>query len=258
MSHETEPRDDSSEFINKLPEVTMAFWIVKVLATTLGETGGDWLSMTMGFGYFASTLVFFSMFGIAVAGQLAVIRFHPFLYWFVIVMTSTAGTTMSDYMDRTLDLGYTKGASILGSLLLGILVLWKLTIGNIEVSRVESRKVELFYWTAILISNTLGTAAGDFLADDSGLGFFGGWLLVTGILLVIAFLAWKTRLSKTLLFWFAFILTRPFGATFGDVLTKSREAGGIALGTAYSSLLILTLLLISIFYFYRHPIKEGV
>ncbi|MBI3558157.1 MAG: hypothetical protein HY074_17975 [Deltaproteobacteria bacterium] len=237
--------------MDKLPQITVAFWIMKITATTLGETGGDWLSMTMNVGYLASTLVFFSLFVVAAGTQLAVKKHYPYLYWTVIVATSTAGTTMSDYMDRTLHLGYTKGAAILVSVLLFLLALWRVTVGNVRVSDIRTRKAEIFYWLTILVSNTLGTALGDFLADDSGLGFFGSWLLITGLLAVILVAATFTRLPKILLFWLAFVLTRPFGATFGDVLTKTREKGGLDLGTAYSSLILLGLLVLSIFISYR-------
>lgn len=235
-----------SEFINKLPQITAAFWIMKITATTLGETGGDWLSMTMNVGYLVSTLIFFGLFVVALAAQLASKKHHPLLYWTVIIATSTAGTTMSDYMDRTLALGYTKGAAILVTILFTLLALWKLTVGNVEVNDIRTRKAEVFYWVTILFSNTLGTALGDFLADDSGLGFFGSWLLITGVLAVILVATYLTKLPKVLLFWIAFILTRPFGATFGDVLTKTHEKGGLDFGRGYSSLILLALLLVTI------------
>ncbi len=237
---------DSQIDVNKLPQITAVFWIMKIAATTLGETGGDWLSMTMNQGYLNSTLIFFSLFLVAFGGQLLVKKHHPYLFWTVIAATSTAGTTMSDYMDRTLGLGYTNGAAILVVILLSLLALWRFTVGNVEVSNIRTRKAEVFYWVTILFSNTLGTALGDFLADDSGLGFFGSWLLITGILAVILAATYFTRINKVLLFWIAFILTRPFGATFGDVLTKTHEAGGFDLGRGYSSLFLLAILLVTI------------
>ena len=242
------PKDD---FINKLPQLTVAFWIMKITATTLGETGGDWLSMSMNLGYLYSTLVFFGLFIFAFALQLAAKSHRPFLYWTVIVATSTAGTTLSDYMDRTLELGYAKGAAILVTILFVILGTWKWTVGNISVDKIKTRKAEIFYWTTILFSNTLGTALGDFLADDSGLGFFGGWLLISGILGIILLAYYLTKLPRVLLFWVAFILTRPFGATFGDVLTKARDLGGLDFGRGYSSLILLGLLLITIVISYK-------
>ena len=251
MTRRTEVFDQDSSFINKLPQITAAFWIMKITATTLGETCGDWLSRTMNVGYRVSTLIFFALFAIALGAQLASKRLHPFLYWTVIVSTSTAGTTMSDYMDRTLELGYTKGAAILITILFCLLAAWRLVVGNISVSAIRTRKAEMFYWITILFSNTLGTAAGDFLADDSGLGFLGGWLLVTGVLGIILVLTYVTRLNRIFLFWFAFILTRPFGATFGDVLTKTPDKGGLDFGRGYSSLILLAILIACIA-FMRH------
>ena len=243
-----------SNFINKLPAITAAFWIMKITATTLGETGGDWLSMTMKVGYLASTLVFFALFVVALGIQLISRKHHAYLYWTVIIATSTAGTTMSDYMDRTLELGYTKGATILVTILLCLLASWKWAVGTVAVNDIRTRKAELFYWITILFSNTLGTALGDFLADDSGLGFFGSWILITSILGVILIASRLTKISKVFLFWLAFILTRPFGATFGDVLTKTHEKGGLDLGTGYSSLILLAILVIAIQLSYR---KKG-
>src|SRR5579885_2108061 len=164
---------DDGQFINKLPAITAGFWIMKIAATTLGETGGDWLSMTMNVGYLVSTLVFFAIFLVALSTQLAAKKHHPLLFWTVIVSTSTAGTTMSDFMDRTLHLGYSKGAAILVTILLSLLALWRYSVGNVRVTNIRTRQAEVFYWVTILFSNTLGTALGDFLSDDSGLGFLG-------------------------------------------------------------------------------------
>ena len=247
----TAQTDREAEFVNKLPKITAAFWIMKIAATTLGETGGDWASMTLDLGYLRATLIFFALFVAALAAQLLARKHRPFLYWTVIIATSTAGTTMSDYMDRSLELGYTKGASILVTILLVILALWRLTTGSLSVTNVKDRKGEVFYWLAILASNTLGTASGDFLSDDSGLGFIGSWLLVTGLLAIVLGLTYFTKLSRVLLFWLAFILTRPFGATFGDVLTKSRAKGGFDLGRGWSSLVLLAILVVAILVSYR-------
>lgn len=249
------PKQDA--FVSKLPQITAAFWIMKIAATTLGETGGDWLSMTMGAGYLASTLVFFGLFAVALIAQLASKKHHSYLFWTVIVATSTAGTTMSDYMDRTLELGYAKGAAILVSILFGLLAAWRLSVGNVSVDNIHTRKAEVFYWLTILFSNTLGTALGDFLADDSGLGFMGSWLLISAILGVVLLATYFTKLPRILLFWVAFILTRPFGATFGDVLTKEHEKGGFDLGTGYSSLILLTILIIAIQISYRKKQSES-
>ena len=241
--------DENDGFVNKLPVVTAVFWLMKILATTLGETGGDWLSMTMNFGYLVSTIIFFSLFIAAVSFQLGAKKYHPFLYWTVIIATSTAGTTLSDYMDRTLGLGYAAGSAILVSILVALLATWRFSVGTLSVEKVQSRKAELFYWVTILFSNTLGTALGDFLADDSGLGFLGSWLLITGTLCVISSFYFFSQVNKVLLFWLAFILTRPFGATFGDLLTKNPDHGGLGFGTGYSSLILLTILVATILYF---------
>lgn len=246
-----ETAQQNSEFINKLPQITAAFWVMKITATTLGETGGDWLSMTMNMGYLASTLIFFSIFLIALGLQLGSKKHHPYLYWTVIIATSTAGTTMSDYMDRTLELGYTTGALILISILLSLLAAWRITVGNVSVDNIKTRKAEIFYWMTILFSNTLGTALGDFLADDSGLGFLGSWMLITAVLGVILAAYYFTKIPRILLFWVAFVLTRPFGATFGDVLTKAPDKGGLDFGRGYSSLILLAILVVAILISYR-------
>lgn len=232
----------------KLPEITLLFWIMKITATTLGETGGDFLSMTMKVGYAISSLIFIGVFIVSVITQLFSKRYIPVLYWTVIVATSTAGTTMSDYMDRTLKLGYAKGSLILITILLITLALWRWSEKSLSVTNIKTFKGELFYWTAILFSNTLGTALGDFLADNSGLGFGGGALLIGGVLVLVVLAHYFTRISSVLLFWVAFVLTRPFGATFGDLLTKSHEKGGMDLGTKGSSLVLLIILVILILY----------
>ena len=239
-----------SDFINKLPLITASFWLMKITATTLGETGGDWLSMTMNLGYLTSTIIFFGIFLAALGAQLFTSKHIPWLYWTVIIATSTAGTTMSDYMDRTLELGYAKGAAILVSILIALLTAWRLTEGNVNVDHIRSRRAEVFYWVTILFSNTLGTALGDFLSDDSGFGFLNSWLLITGILGLILALTYFTQLPRVLLFWLAFILTRPFGATFGDVLTKTHEKGGLDFGRGWSSLILLGILVAVMFWAY--------
>ena len=226
--------------MNKLPRITLYFWIMKICATTLGETAGDLFSMTLKAGYAVSSIVLLSLFVIALVFQLVSKTYRPLLYWGVILLTSTAGTTMSDFMDRTLGLGYAKGSAILVALLLSTLALWRFTSGSLSVDKIRTTRVEIFYWVAILFSNTLGTALGDFLADDSGLGFAGGAFLIGGLILVISLLALYTKISKVLLFWLAFVLTRPFGATLGDFLTK--EKGGLNLGTINSSLVLAAIL----------------
>ena len=228
--------------MNKLPHITLCFWIMKICATTLGETAGDLLSMTMNIGYGASSLILITLFLFSVVTQLLSKKHHPLLYWTVIVSTSTAGTTMSDYMDRTLGLGYAKGSLILIAILLTVFVYWRASAHSLSVENIKTSKVELLYWIAILFSNTLGTALGDFLADDSGLGFGGGAILVGGLLALVVVPTWYTKISKVFLFWIAFVLTRPFGATMGDVLTKSHEKGGLDFGTIGASAVLATIL----------------
>ena len=234
--------------MKKIPEITLLFWVMKICATTLGETAGDQLAQTMKVGYAVSSLILIGVFLATLAGQLAAKRYIPALYWAVILATSTAGTTMSDYMDRTLGLGYATGSAILVAILLGILGAWWLSEKSLSVSNVQSRRAELFYWAAILFSNTLGTALGDFLADDSGLGFGGGALLIGAALAVVVALHYFTSLSRVLLFWVAFVLTRPFGATFGDLLTKPVAKNGLGFGTQGSSLILLGLLVALVAY----------
>ena len=234
--------------LNKVAKVTLYFWIMKICATTLGETGGDLLSMTMNVGYAVSSLILLGFFFVTLVIQLASKKYHPVIYWLVIVSTSTAGTTISDYMDRTLELGYFKGSLILISCLLVILAVWRYSVGTLSVNYIRTRKAETFYWTAILFSNTLGTALGDFLADSSGLGFMGGAILIGSLLAVIVLLYYFTKINRVVLFWIAFVLTRPFGATFGDVLTKPVEKGGLNLGTIGSSIVLASILIALVIY----------
>jgi len=228
--------------VSKLPEITLFFWIMKICATTLGETAGDLLSMTLKVGYAMSSIILISFFLVTLAVQLNSNKHHPLLYWAVIISTSTAGTTMSDYMDRTLALGYMKGSAILLASLLTILAFWRLTVRDLSVVNIKTTKVEMLYWSAILFSNTLGTALGDFLADDSGLGFGGGALLVSCLIGLVVIAHFYSKISKVLLFWIAFILTRPLGATVGDLLTKPHDKGGFDLGTIGSSSVLLIIL----------------
>ena len=234
--------------MNKLPQVTLLFWIMKIAATTLGETAGDLLSMTLKVGYAVSSMILIGLFFTTLVTQLRSKKYHPLLYWTVILLTSTAGTTMSDYMDRTLGLGYVKGTIILFSVLLAIFAFWRFSGYPFSVEKIKTFKAELLYWTAILFSNTLGTALGDFLADSSGLGFAGGALLIGSLLILTTLAAFYTRISRTLLFWIAFVLTRPFGATMGDVFTKSHEKGGLDFGTIGSSSILGSVLGILILY----------
>ena len=242
--------------MNKLPEITILFWVMKICATTLGETGGDLLSMTLNVGYLASSIILVGLFLATLASQLLSKKYNPFLYWTVILTTSTAGTTMSDYMDRTLGLGYTEGSLILLSTLLVIFALWRLSGAPLSVTNIKTFKLELLYWTAILVSNTLGTALGDFLADSSGLGFGGGALVIASLLGLIIAAAFYSRISKTLLFWIAFVLTRPFGATMGDLLTKTKEIGGLGFGTIGSSFILASILILFILFTMRNENRK--
>jgi uncharacterized membrane-anchored protein len=231
---------------SKVPQVALAFWVIKIAATTFGETGGDALSMTMKLGYALSTLVFLVFFLIAATAQIKAKSFHRFLYWTVIVATTTMGTTMADFADRSLGMGYAGGSLILFAALLLVLGLWRWSAGSISFRDIVSPKVEMFYWITILFSNTLGTALGDWLADTEGVGFERGALVFAGALTVVAAAYFFTSISRTLLFWTAFILTRPLGATLGDLLTKPHENGGLNLSRISSSLVIAAFMVLCI------------
>lgn len=233
---------------SKVAKVTLLFWIIKICATTLGETAGDLLSMTMDVGYGMSTVILLGFFAATLAAQLRAKEFHPVLFWTVVVATSTAGTTMSDFMDRTLALGYATGSLILASGLVIVLAVWRFSEKSLSVENINTRKAELFYWTAILFSNTLGTALGDYLADDSGLGFLGGALLVGSSIAVVALISFFTSVNRIALFWIAFVMTRPFGATFGDFLTKPVDHGGLDFGTMGSSVILGSILVVLVAY----------
>jgi len=236
------PREEQAmpDSINKVAQITLAFWIMKICATTLGETGGDLLSMTLNLGYAISTAVFFGIFLVTLIAQVTSRSYHPLMYWAVIISTTTAGTTMSDYLDRTAGLGYIGGSLVLVAILIAVLALWRLALGSLSVDKIDNPRAETFYWVAILFSNTLGTALGDFLADQTGLnlGYEGGALVIGAALATIAGAYFLTNVSRTLLFWLAFILTRPLGATLGDILTKTHAQGGLDLGTIGSSIVL--------------------
>lgn len=241
----------------KLPEITLLFWVMKICATTLGETAGDLLSMTLNVGYAIASAILFAAFLASLAGQLRSTTYHPVLYWTVILTTSTAGTTMSDFIDRSLGIGYAGGAVLLVGLLLTTLFFWWKTEKSLSVTDISTRRGELFYWAAILFSNTLGTALGDFLADDSGLGFAGGALLIGTLLALVVLAYFFTKISHVALFWVAFVLTRPFGATFGDLLTKPFEKGGLGFGTVGSSLVLFGILVSLIFWTLKRHKKSA-
>jgi uncharacterized membrane-anchored protein len=237
---------------SKLPELTAIYWVLKITATTLGETAGDLLSMTLGIGYGISTLILMPLFLASVIGQLAAKEHKPWLYWTVILTTSTAGTTMSDWIDRSLGFGYLQGSLILVGLLAAVLAYWRFfTSYSMSVTHVSSFRVELLYWIAILFSNTLGTALGDYLADDSGLGFAVVAVILAASLALILAANYFTNLSKVLLFWIAFVQTRPFGATLGDTLTKTPAQGGLGFGTLGTSAVLAAITIIGVVYVTR-------
>jgi uncharacterized membrane-anchored protein len=224
---------------SKVPEVIFTFWIIKVAATTLGETGGDALSMSLQLGYAASSVIFFALFVLSAGAQIHAKRFHPALYWTVIVATTLAGTTMADFADRSLGIGYAGGSLALLGLTLGTLAAWRWACGTVSVAAIVSPKAETFYWATILFSNTLGTALGDWLADETPLGYEGGSLVFAGALAIVTAFYVLTNVSRTPLFWAAFILTRPLGATVGDLLTKPHAKGGLDLSRVSSSAVLL-------------------
>jgi uncharacterized membrane-anchored protein len=245
---------------SKVPEVTLAFWIVKILATTLGETAGDTVTMTMNWGYLAGTALFLSALVALVIAQILVKNFNRLLYWATIVASTTFGTTMADFADRSLGIGYTGGSTLLLSALMAVLAAWYLSLGSIDVKTVRSPKVEAFYWAAITLSQTLGTALGDWMADTGGLGFAGGAVAFGAALAIIVGLYFWTRVSRVLLFWAAFILTRPLGATVGDFLDKPLKDGGLALSRPIASLVIATTMVLCLLLWRqragRHPVPR--
>jgi uncharacterized membrane-anchored protein len=243
--------------LSKVPEVTLIFWIIKVLATTLGETGGDAVSMSMNLGYLVGTEIFAAIFIVAVIAQISAKRFHPVIYWTTIIATTTVGTTLADFADRSLGIGYAGGTAILFTLLMASLLIWHRTLGSVAVDTVSSPKSEMFYWITIMFSQTLGTALGDWTADTAGLGYGGGAIVFGALLALIAVAYFRTKISHTLLFWAAFILTRPLGAVVGDFLDKPISKGGLEL-SRYSASAVLFLLIVSCIFMFAHkPAKQG-
>jgi uncharacterized membrane-anchored protein len=242
-------RPQTQQAVSKVPEVTLLFWIVKIAATTLGETGGDAVSMSMNLGYLVGTLIFAALFAIAVYAQIKATRFHPLLYWTTIIATTTVGTTLADYADRSLGIGYSGGTTLLFGLLLASLALWYRTLGSVAIASIRTPQAEMFYWVTIMFSQTLGTALGDWTADTAGLGYGGGAIVFGSLLALIVAAYFWTRLSHTLLFWAAFILTRPLGAVLGDFLDKPVSHGGLALSryTASAVLLVFIVACITLF-----------
>lgn len=241
----------------KVPEVTLGFWLIKIAATTLGETGGDAVSMSMNLGYLVGTGLFAAIFLAAVIAQIKAKGFHPFLYWTTIVATTTVGTTLADFADRSLGIGYAGGSSLLLALLLCSLFVWHRTLGSVSVSTVSSPKAEAFYWVTIMLSQTLGTALGDWTADTAGLGYTGAAFVFGGLLALVVAACYWTRVSRTLLFWTAFILTRPLGAVVGDFLDKPLSAGGLALSRYSASAALLAFMLMAILFFRQRAAKAA-
>ncbi len=235
--------------LSKVPEVTLLFWVIKIAATTLGETGGDAVTMSMHLGYLVGTGIFAVLFVIAVTAQIWAKRFHPMLYWATIIATTTVGTTLADFADRSLGIGYAGGTALLSTLLVVSLFVWHRSLGSISVNTVSSPKAETFYWITIMFSQTLGTALGDWTADTAGLGYRGGALVFGLLLALVAAAYYWTKISRTVLFWVAFILTRPLGAVVGDFLDKPVTAGGLALSRFSASAALLVFIVACVFIF---------
>jgi Uncharacterized membrane-anchored protein conserved in bacteria len=242
---------DSSGALSKVPLVTFMFWIIKIFATTVGETGGDALSMTFRLGYAVSSLIFLGFFLICLLVQVGSKRYYALFYWSLVVGTTTVGTTMSDYFDRTLGLGYIKSSAILFCGVIAVLCAWRFIAGRIRFENITSRRDEVFYWMTILVSNTLGTALGDFTASDTGLGFERGALVFLGLLALVGLGYFFSKIPKSLLFWSAYVLTRPLGATLGDTITKPIAEGGLNLSRVTSSLIIAGLMFATVILYYR-------
>ncbi len=234
--------DKTEQVLSKVPQVTLGFWVLKILATTLGETGGDALSMSLNLGYLLSTGIFAVIFAIAVVTQILTKKFHPVIYWVTIIATTTVGTTLADFCDRSLAIGYTGGSALLLGLLLASLYLWKKTLGTVAVETVSTPKAEFFYWITIMCSQTLGTALGDWTSDSAGLGYLESAAIFGGLLAILALAYWKTSISRTMLFWGGFILTRPLGAVVGDFLDKPHDHGGLALSRFTATAVLLAIM----------------
>ncbi len=247
----------SQEIISKVPAVTLLFWIIKILATTLGETGGDAVSMSMNLGYLLSTAIFAVIFMVAVMAQIKAKKFHPILYWTTIIATTTVGTTLADFATRSLGIGYTGGTALLFTLLMASLWVWYRTLGTVSVASINTPKAEMFYWVTIMFSQTLGTALGDWTADTAGLGYTGAAIIFGGLLAAIALAYYFTAISRTVLFWAAFILTRPLGAVVGDFLDKPIAKGGLNLSRFSASAALLVLIVLCIVMFKQKPATQA-
>lgn len=248
---------EKEEAFSKVPAVTLTFWIIKILATTLGETGGDAVSMSMNLGYLVGTGIFATLFIVAVTAQISAKRFHPVLYWTTIIATTTVGTTLADLADRSLGIGYAGGMIILFTLLMASLFIWYRSMGSVAVDTVSSPKSEMFYWVTIMFSQTLGTALGDWTADTLGVGYGGGAIVFSAMLVVVVLAYSWTKISRSALFWAAFILTRPLGAVVGDFLDKPISKGGLALSRYTASAVLLALIATCIWVFPQRPAKQA-
>jgi uncharacterized membrane-anchored protein len=242
--------------LSKVPAVTLGFWLVKIAATTLGETGGDAVSMSMQLGYLAATGIFAAIFLAAVGAQIVAKRFHPALYWTTIIATTTVGTTLADFVDRSLGIGYAGGASLLFALLVASLAAWYYTLGSVSVDTVSTAKAEMFYWVTIMFSQTLGTALGDWTADSAGLGYIGSAVVFASMLALIGAAYLWTRASRALLFWAAFVVTRPLGAVLGDFLDKPVAKGGLALSRYTASAALLAFIVVCVLVFPQRPASK--
>ena len=258
MENEARMKENNiHEGLTKVPELTLIFWVIKIAATTLGETGGDAVSMSMNLGYLVGTAIFAAIFLIAVLVQIKAPRFHPIIYWITIVATTTVGTTLADFADRSLGIGYTGGSSLLLILLFASLAVWQRTLGSISVDTVNNPKTEMFYWVTIMFSQTLGTALGDWTSDSAGLGYVGSAIVFGSLLAIVAALYFWTKISRTILFWAAFILTRPLGAVVGDFLDKPRDHGGLALSRYTASAALFAFMIGCIFIFPHRAAKRA-
>ena len=247
----------SDDLLSKVPEVTFIFWVIKVAATTFGETAGDAVSMSLNLGYLIGTLIFAAIFAGAVVAQIAAREFRPFLYWATIVASTTVGTTMADFVDRSLGIGYAGGTTLLIALLTMSLFVWYRTLGSISIDTVSSPKSEMFYWVTIMLSQTLGTALGDWSADTAGLGYIGGAVLFSALLALVAAAYFWSDISRTLLFWTAFVLTRPLGAVVGEFLDKPISAGGLALSRFSASAALLAFIVVCIVLFPQRAAQKA-
>lgn len=248
---------DIKNMLIKVPEITLTFWVIKIAATTLGETGGDAVSMSMNLGYLLATFVFSILFLLAVGTQVSVKKFNPWLYWATIIATTTVGTTLADFTDRSLGIGYAGGSLLLLTLLMSSLLTWYYLLGSVSITSITSKKAELFYWLTIMFSQTLGTAIGDWAADTAELGYIGAATIFSVMLTLVAIAYYKSKLSHTILFWAAFILTRPLGAVVGDFLDKPTAEGGLALSRYSASFVLIVFIIICIRLFKSRTAKLG-